>query len=210
MSITAAPTLSSHDRILRAAKRLFAEVGYENASTVSIAREAGTSESQLMKHFGSKQGLLIAIFDRGWNSITERVKATNHASSPADRLVSLLLAATIELENDPQLKTIAALESRRVRKDSTEIAVSRGYRRFCELLDRILVDMRTEGQIRADLNLDAVRAAIMGIADGLWRDQIVCTRAGMHSSYNLDDTHKLLELLVGAFAEVPAECAKAS
>jgi hypothetical protein len=125
-------------------------------------------------------------------------------------LVSLLLAATIELENDAQLKTIAALESRRVRKDSTEIAVSRGYRRFCELLDRILVDMRTEGQIRADLNLDAVRAAIMGIADGLWRDQIVSTRAGMNSSYNFDDVHKMIELLVGAFAEAPAECAKAS
>jgi AcrR family transcriptional regulator len=202
--------LSSHDRILRAAKRLFAEVGYENASTVSIAREAGTSESQLMKHFGSKQGLLIAILDRGWNCVSERAKATNHAHSAADRLLSLLMAATIELENDPQLKTIAALEARRVRKDGTEIAVSRGYRKFRELLDRALIDMRTEGQIRTDLNLDAVRAAVLGIADGLWRDQIVAMRTGMTSSYNFDDMHKLLELFIGAFAEAPAQQARAS
>lgn len=210
MSNTATTTLSSHDRILRAAKRLFAEVGYENSSTVAIAREAGTSESQLMKHFGSKQGLLIAIFDRGWNNIGERIKATNHSSSPADRLLTVLTAATIEFENDPQLKTIAALESRRVRKDSTEIAVSRGYRRFRELLDRTLVEMRTEGQIRADLNLDAVRAAILGMADGLWRDQIVSARTGMAASYNFDDVHKVLELLIGAFPEAPAQRAKAS
>src|SRR5208337_2344458 len=66
------PPLSSRDRILFAAKRLFALNGYENTSTVAIAREAATSESQLMKHFGSKQGLLVAIFDRGWASIDER------------------------------------------------------------------------------------------------------------------------------------------
>ena len=65
--------LSSHDRILMAAKHLFARGGYENTSTVAIAREAGTSESQLMKHFGSKQGLLGAIFDRGWQGISERI-----------------------------------------------------------------------------------------------------------------------------------------
>ncbi|HEX8798622.1 MAG TPA: helix-turn-helix domain-containing protein, partial [Terriglobales bacterium] len=72
--------LSSHDRILRAAKRLFAQNGYENTSTVAIAREAGTSESQLMKHFGSKQGLLVAIFDRGWTRMNERIKTINHCS----------------------------------------------------------------------------------------------------------------------------------
>ena len=48
------PVLSSHDRILAAAKRLFASQGYEATSTMAIARLAGTSESQMMKHFGSK------------------------------------------------------------------------------------------------------------------------------------------------------------
>lgn len=210
MSTNSTPSVSSHDRILRAAKRLFAEVGYENASTVSIAREAGTSESQLMKHFGSKQGLLMAIFDRGWNGIAERIRATNHSGSPADRLLAVLTAVTIEFENDPQLKTIAALEARRVRKDSAEVAVSRGYRRFRELLDQMLIDMRTEGEIRADLNLDAVRAAVIGMADGLWRDQIISSRAGLASSYGFDDIHKVLELLIGAFQEPPAQRAKAS
>ena len=210
MTISTTPTLSSHDRILRAAKRLFAQNGYENTSTVAIAREAGTSESQLMKHFGSKQGLLIAIFDRGWAAIGERIKATNHFGSPAERLMAMITAVTIEFENDPQLKVLAALEARRIRKDSNEVAVSMGYRRFRELLDRTLIDMRTEGQVRRDLNLDAVRAAIMGIADGLWRDQIVSNRAGMASAYNFDDVQKVLEILIGSFEEPPAQRAKAS
>ena len=137
MSNLANTTLSSHDRILRSAKHLFAKMGYENTSTVSIARDAGTSESQLMKHFGSKQGLLVAIFDRGWSRVVERVKATNHSASPADRVVSMLSAATIEFENDPQFKILAALEAQRVRKDSSDVVVSGGYRRYRDLYRRL-------------------------------------------------------------------------
>ena len=133
--------LSSHDRILRAAKRLFAQNGYENTSTVAIAREAGTSESQLMKHFGSKQGLLVAIFDRGWISMNERIKTINHAS-PAERLLNVLKAISVELENDPELKVLSALESRRVRKDSNEVVLTRGSHQYRELLDRILDSYR--------------------------------------------------------------------
>ena len=210
MSSASTTALSSHDRILQAAKNLFARNGYENASTVAIAREAGTSESQLMKHFGSKQGLLLAIFDRGWISILDRIKATNHAATPADRLVAMLTATTIEFENDPQLKVIAALEARRVRKDSTDVAISGGYRRYREMLDRVLIDMRTEGQIRPELNLDAVRAAIIGFAGGLWRDQIVASRAGLASSYSFDDVQQVIELLIGSFQEPAALKARAS
>lgn len=201
--------LSSHDRILRAAKLLFAQNGYENTSTVAIAREAGTSESQLMKHFGSKQGLLLAILDRGWNTILERVRATATATNPGDRLVAMLTAATIEFENDEQFKILSALESRRVRKDSNEVIISRSYRRFREGFDRTLLDMRTEGMIRPDLNLDAVRAAVLGFADGLWRDQIIATRAGLSSNYGFEDVRKVLEHLLEFFQE-PAQHAKAS
>lgn len=210
MSVTTTPPLSSHDRILHAAKHLFAESGYENTSTVAIAREAGTSESQLMKHFGSKQGLLLAILDRGWNGVLERIKATDHHALPADRLVAMLTAATIEFENDHRFKVLGALEARRVRKDSADVQISRGYRRFREMLDGTLIDMRTDGSIRADLNLDAVRAGILGFAEGLWRDQIVSSRAGLASSYSFDDMQQVLELLLDVFREKAPPRAKAS
>jgi AcrR family transcriptional regulator len=202
--------LSSHDRILRAAKLLFAQNGYENTSTVAIARDAGTSESQLMKHFGSKHGLLVAILDQGWNRVMARIKSTNTVGSPADRLVHLLTAATLEFEQDDQFKVLAALEARRVRRDSNEVVISNGYRSFRELFDGTITEMQTEGMIRTGLNLDAVRAAIMGYADGLWRDDIVANRAGMASSYGFEDIRKVLELLVVVFQKQPGQRAKAS
>lgn len=209
MTTKTTSALSSHDRILFAAKRLFAKDGYENTSTVAIARDAGTSESQLMKHFGSKQGLLVAIFDRGWASISERIKTIPNGS-PADRLLAVFEAITIELENDPEQKTLTMLEARRVRKDNTTVLMGEGTLQFREMLDRILQDMRNEGQIRPDINLQAVRAAIIGMAEGLWRDQVVANRSDLRADYGFDDVRQVMELLIGAFQEPPFQHAKAS
>src|SRR5579859_6701483 len=78
---------STHDRILRVAKSLFANRGYEHTSTSAIARQAGTSESQLIKHFGSKAGLLEAIFIEGWKGITDQARlAIQDVASPPEKL----------------------------------------------------------------------------------------------------------------------------
>lgn len=192
------PSVSSHDRILLSAKRLFARNGYENTSTVAIAREAGTSESQLMKHFGSKQGLLGAIFDRGWNSISERAHASEGHASASNRLFSILQAMVVELEHDADLKELMALESRRVRKDNHEVLVGAAFQQFAGSVDRLLGEMQSKGQIRSDLKVDAVRAALLGMTEGLVRDQVVARRSGPRADYSFDDIRKTMETLLPA------------
>jgi AcrR family transcriptional regulator len=192
------PPISSRDRILQAAKQLFARNGYENTSTVAIAREAGTSESQLMKHFGSKQGLLAAIFDRGWSSISERVQATPSANSPGERLFAVLEAMILELENDSDLKELMTLESRRVRKDNRDVLLSPGFQRFADMIGELLSQMRSQGQIRQNVNLDAVRAAFVGMTEGLLRDLVVAKRSEFRADYNFDDVRQVLKILVPA------------
>jgi len=191
---------SSRERILLAAKHLFARNGYENTSTVAIAREAGTSESQLMKHFGSKQGLLSEILDRGWASIIERVQASQETATLADRLLAMLQAVVVEMENDQELKDLMTLEARRVRKDSRDVLMSRGYCQFAELFDSVLSEMRSREQIRPDLNLEAVRAAFMGMVESMVRDQVVARRSELRAGYSFDDVRNLLELLVPALS----------
>ena len=198
-AFSSAPPTSSHDRILFAGKRLFARNGYENTSTVAIAREAGTSESQLMKHFGSKQGLLAAVLDHGWIKILRRVQATQTNESLQLRLLAALEAMVIELENDPELKELVALEAHRVRKDGRDVLISSGYRQFSELIASLLAEMRDRKLIRSDVNLDAMRAGLIGLADGLVREQVVAGRSDSRANYSFDDIRKMLEVLVPAF-----------
>ncbi len=194
------PPLSSHDRILMAAKRLFALNGYENTSTVAIAREAGTSESQLMKHFGSKRGLLSVILDRGWSSITARVQAIPANSAPADRFFRVLEAFVTELENDSDMKNLMVLESGRVRKDNRDVIVSAGFQQFAETVSAMLTEMRDQGQIRSDVNLEAMRAAFIGMTEGLLRDQVLAQRSEFRANYGSDDLKKVLSVMLLAFS----------
>jgi AcrR family transcriptional regulator len=208
-TVESMPPLSSRERILMAGKRLFARNGYENTSTVAISREAGTSESQMMKHFGSKQGLLAAIFDRGWATIAERVQMAQKNASLSQRLFGTLEAIAVELDNDSALKEIMLLEAWRVRKDNRDVLLSQGYHRFAEVVDGILGEMRDRGQIRSDVNLQAVRAAFIGMTEGLLRDQVVAKRSEFIADYNFDDARKVLEILVAAFRGEPAQSLKA-
>ncbi len=187
---------SSRERILFAGKSLFAQDGYENTSTVAIAREAGTSESQLMKHFGSKQGLLSAILERGWTSIMARVQALPAGAQPRERLFGMLEAIVIESENDLQLKKLMTLEARRVRKDSRDVLMGRSYQQYVDLMGTVLSDMRAAGQIRRDLNLGAVRSAFIGMIENLLRDQVAAERSELRAGYAFDDVRHLIEVLL--------------
>src|ERR1700716_1421224 len=82
-------------RLLAAGKSLFSRLGYEQTSTAAIAREAGSSESQLMRYFGGKAGLLDTIFNESWDDVLARVSAIPH-ETPAHDYILGILAITIE------------------------------------------------------------------------------------------------------------------
>ncbi len=192
-----AARLSSHDRILSAAKQLFAANGYENTSTAAIARRAGTSESQLMKHFGSKEGLLEAIFDTAWTRINAAARAPDAPRrAPAEKfqnLVGLMLEA---FERDPDLKLLMLLEGRRIRKEGHLVLLTAGFREFVATVDSILREMRAARQLRPDLPVEGVRSALMGAFEGLLRDQLLARRLGFPARYSGKDMRALFAALL--------------
>jgi len=92
---------SSRNRLLHAAKRLFAEQGYEHTATSAIARDAGTSESQLMRYFGGKVGLLDALFEEAWTDLNSHVnEAVAAAESSREAIIEALQTVTAALARD--------------------------------------------------------------------------------------------------------------
>src|SRR5919108_5645044 len=172
-SLPKAPAPSSHDRILNAARRLFGSRGYENTSTVVIARAAGTSESQLMKHFGSKEGLLEAIFEQGWEKIAQSFNALQRHQGGSAKLNALLDLIVTTLDGDPDLKGLMLLEGRRIRKEGRLVMMTRGYQEFLKVVDGILREMSGRKELRTDLNLEALRSVLIGMAEAMMRDHVL-------------------------------------
>lgn len=193
-----ATPLSSHDRILHAAKQLFASRGYENTSTVAIARMAGTSESQLMKHFGNKEGLLEAIFDQGWERMGYLLRGVHDLGAPREKLQALLDIVLNVLERDRELKELMLLEGRRVRKEGKMVMLTRGYQEFVKVVDSVLAEMRASGQLRPEVNSDVARSGLMGLLEGLMRDQILAQRVGYPAKYSSEEIRCFFNIVVGA------------
>jgi AcrR family transcriptional regulator len=56
--------IDKKDHILDVAERVFADYGFDGASTRTISGEAGVNMAMLNYYFGSKEGLFLAIFER--------------------------------------------------------------------------------------------------------------------------------------------------
>ncbi len=194
------PGFSTHERILRVAKTLFANRGYEHTSTSAIARQAGTSESQLMKHFGSKAGLLEAIFIEGWTEITEEARRSIEAlNSPTDNLQAITRCVLQRLERDPELKLLFLLEGRRIRKEGQMVALTEGFLSFVKLVDSVLQEMSDQHMLRANLNPQAVRSALMGMLEGMLRDRFLAERLGFPAHFDLAQLEEIMGLALASF-----------
>jgi AcrR family transcriptional regulator len=192
--------LSSHDRILLSARSLFSSQGYENATTSAIARMAGTSESQLIKHFGSKEGLLAAIFDRAWQEVARALSAVlAQCETPFDRLRALAELMIDALESDKDLRILMLLEGRRIRKHGSMVVLTEGFLRMVGTIDRLLTEMKEAGQLRQDLNVQAVRSALIGAFEGLLRDQVLADRGNYPADYSSEDLRTAFRLFLDCF-----------
>jgi AcrR family transcriptional regulator len=177
--------LSSRDRILQAGRELFAGEGYENTTTSAIARRAGTSESQLIKHFSSKEGLLEGIFDQAWQRMAHGVEHIREGEAPAlERLRALVELMMAAMEGDRQLRTLMLLEGRRIRKRGRMVLMTRGFQQATAVLDGILRELQEAGTLRPGLHPQAVRSALMGAFEGLMRDQLLAERADYPAHYD--------------------------
>ena len=194
---------SSRERLLLSAKMLFAEHGYENTSTASIARTAGTSESQLVKHFGSKEGLLEAIFEWGWEHINAAVADAVKIEAPRERLLKLLQVIYSALDQDEEMKELMLLESRRTRREvragrGQMVLITDGYHKMAAIIDNTLEEMKQRGELAGDVKVIALRSAISGMFEGMIRDQMLAKRARSATPFTPADVMLLLDRMISS------------
>ncbi len=63
------PDSETHDRILKAALKLFARRGYDGTTTKDLAEAAGVAEGTLFRHFETKKSILVEVATNGWIEI---------------------------------------------------------------------------------------------------------------------------------------------
>lgn len=105
----------ARDRILSAARRSFATVGFEGAATRQIATEAGVAQSLLLYHFGSKDALWRAVMDQLFEGLGERMAAALRQASDGSvrqRLLAVVRGFIALCAEDADIHRIMTIEGR--------------------------------------------------------------------------------------------------
>jgi TetR/AcrR family transcriptional regulator, cholesterol catabolism regulator len=198
-TITRATITPCRERLLEAAKALFAERGYESTSTAAICRLAGTSESQLIKHFHGKQGILEAIFEYAWEQINPALAlATQSVSSPREKLKIMIEMVLNFLAKDLQVRTLFLLEGRRIRDDGKLVVLVPGFLDFVRTIDEILGQIAAQGGLEKNVNPQAFRSALIGAVEGMLRDKILAATSSFPASYSDSDVRNICSAFVAA------------
>lgn len=195
MAIDGDSTQTSRARLLAAGKSLFGRLGYEQTSTATIARESGSSESQLIRYFGGKAGLLEAIFNEAWFGLAQSINAIVSENASSGATIVNVLGHFIEVfSGDRELAFLFLFEGRRIR--GSEVTISKGFTQFFELFCSLVSRAQSDGAVRSDIPGNVLASALLGAAEGMIRDRMLAERSGTETVFDEAIIRKAFDALV--------------
>jgi AcrR family transcriptional regulator len=163
------PPARRRERILRAAARVFGELGFRGATTRRIADAAGVHEVTLFRHFGSKEELIReALSLRSQEG--EKPVLPDEPDDPVAELTEFGRRQLEHLYRNRSLIRMCMGEGVE-RPEIIAGAMSRPVRLRRELLS-YLYRLRDRGWIDEDADLEAAATMLMGslFSDAMGRD----------------------------------------
>lgn len=105
---------AKRQKITAAAKRLFAERGYEATSIADLAREASLPVGSVYTYFENKEAILRAVVEEGWGEFLSGLEAAlAGAGGPERRLALIVYEILPSLFKDVDLISILLAEAGR-------------------------------------------------------------------------------------------------
>jgi len=161
---------SRRQQILDAARRCFSRDGFHNTTTADIVRESGVSQGTLYLYFATKDDIILALAD-------DRHQAEAYvgamAQSEQDPIEGLALLIELHGESlDDEQRTDARRVSvqgwaEALRNPKVHENITRNVASVREEIARLIARGQAAGQIRAELDPEAVARVLIAIFQGL-------------------------------------------
>ncbi|MFH8249454.1 TetR/AcrR family transcriptional regulator [Microbacterium sp. B2969] len=160
-----ARTLERREAVLRAAMSVFGQRGYNKGALVEVAEQAGMTHAGVLHHFGSKEGLLVAMLQYRDGEEAAGIPGRAQTEGPAF-LGHMLDTVTENTDRPGVVQTYAVLAAESV----TEGHPAQDYfrNRFTGLRDKIAgVLAEVSGRDAADPEVRDDATALIALMDGL-------------------------------------------
>ena len=170
--------MSSHSKHLPAEERraatveavveLAAEQNPSDITTTAIAQRMGLTQGALFRHFPTKDAILESVMDWVAERLLARVdKAAASAASPMAALEAVFMAHIDFVAEHPGVPRMLFGELQRPGDTLPKKMVQALIRRYGERLQHLLEAGKTQGELRAQLDIEAASVSFIGAIQGL-------------------------------------------
>ena len=154
-----------YKRILEAAVKIFADLGFHQSTISQIAREAGVADGTIYLYFKNKDDILVQFFSYKTKQVFDRFKeAVDSTDTPVDKLRNLIHRHLSEFQRDRNMAIVYLAETRRKNR-VVENQIRIMSKMYFDLVAEIIERGQQDGTIRRELYLGLVKRFILGSVD---------------------------------------------
>jgi len=165
---------NTRERLLDAARRVFARSGFHGASVEEVASEAGFSTGALYSNFSGKEDLFLVLMEREIDEHAREIAEAVHArASIAERATGGARQWMTMIEREPEvLLLFMEFWAYGVRDPRVRPQVAARFAQVRELLTTLIADGVRDFELELDIPAEQLAVAIDALADGIARQKL--------------------------------------
>ena len=165
---------NTRERLLGAARSVFARSGFHGASVEEIASRAGFSTGALYSNFDGKEDLFLALMEREIDEHAREIgEAVARRTSVAERAAGGARVWMTMIEREPELLLLfMEFWAYGVRDGEIRPKVAEQFAHMREVLTKLIADGAREFELALDIPAEQLAIAIDALADGIARQKL--------------------------------------
>jgi AcrR family transcriptional regulator len=165
---------NTRERLLSAARTVFARNGFRGASVEEIASEAGFSTGALYSNFEGKEDLFLVLMEEEIDQHARQITAAVRSqSSVADRAAGGARQWMSMIDREPELLLLfMEFWAYGVRDPDMRPKVAARFAQMREVLTSLIADSTRDFELELELPAEQLAIAIDALADGIARQRL--------------------------------------
>jgi AcrR family transcriptional regulator len=164
----------TRERLLAAARSVFARSGFHGASVEEVASEAGFSTGALYSNFDGKEDLFLVLMEREIEEHAREISdAVSARASMAERATGGARQWMTMIEREPELLLLfMEFWAYGVRDARVRPKVAARFAQMREVLTKLIADGAREFELELEIPAEQLAVAVDALADGIARQKL--------------------------------------
>ena len=175
-----------HQRIIKAATKIFAKKGFFHAKVSDIAKEANVADGTIYLYFENKDDILISLFEEQMRAVLENmIEEISGEKETVKKIEKFALTHLRLIELNKNMAEIIQVELRQSTKFMKEYK-NESFLQYLNLIGDIIREGQEKGIIRKSVIPDIAKRAFFGALDEMSRFWVLSS----HKKYDIETAAK--------------------